>query len=195
MILPDYEIHRRLAGVAHAQKLVIEPFVPQHVQPATIDLTLDRRFKIMVNRGIPIDPYNLMVDSLYEEVTVPYGGTFSLEPDMFVLGSTVERFEFPSDLSGRLEGKSSLARLGLVVHSTAGFFDPGFKGTCTLEFSSFGPSPILLYPGMKIAHMSFHLMDGPARTPYGEDGLGSKYQGQDGPVESRYEMNDRPVLS
>ena len=193
MILPDTAIHRRVAGVTHAPKLVIEPFVPQHVQPATIDLTLDRRFKIMVNRGIPIDPYNLHVDSLYEEVTVPLGGYFSLEPDMFVLGSTVERFEFPADLTGRLEGKSSLARLGLVVHSTAGFFDPGFKGTCTLEFSSSAPSPILLYPGMKIAHMSFHLMDGRSNKPYGSDGLGSKYQDQDGPIESRYELNGRPA--
>jgi dCTP deaminase len=192
LILPDHAIHRRVNGPTSSARLVIDPFIPNHVQPATVDLTLDRRFKIMVNRGIPIDPYNLMADSLYEEVRVPNGGFFSLEPDMFVLGSTVERFEFPSDLAGRLEGKSSLARLGLVVHSTAGFFDPGFKGTCTLEFSSSAPSPILLWPGMRIAHMSFHLMDGPSRKPYGGVGLGSKYIDQDGPVESRYDLNERP---
>jgi dCTP deaminase len=195
MILPDHAIHRRVGGTSPSSlKLVIDPFEPKHVQPATIDLTLDRRFKIMVNRGIPIDPYNLMAESLYEEVRVPNGGFFALEPGMFVLGSTVERFEFPADLAGRLEGKSSLARLGLVVHSTAGFFDPGFKGTCTLEFSSSAPSPILLWPGMKIAHMSFHLMDGSARKVYGEPGLGSKYMDQEGAVESRYDQNERVVL-
>lgn len=190
MILPDHAIHRRVHGTTSAPRLIIEPFEPRHVQPATIDLTLDNRFKIMRKRGVPVDPFNLG-DDLYDEVIVPEGEAFTIWPGMCVLGSTVERFEFPNDLAGRLEGKSSLARLFLVVHSTAGFFDPGFKGTCTLEMTYSGPDTMLLWPGMKIAHMSFHLMDGPASKSYGANGLGSKYQDQDGPVESRYDQNSR----
>lgn len=192
MILPDHALHRRVNGPINGKsRLVIEPYIPKHVQPASIDLTLGNEFKIMLNRGVPIDPFNLDAATLYDTVVINRGETFSMEPDMFVLGTTIERFEFPPDLAGRLEGKSSLARLGLVVHSTAGFFDPGFKGTCTLEFSSSAPSPILLYPGMKVAHMSVHLMDGPSSVPYGEGNLGSKYQDQCGAVESRYDRNER----
>ncbi|MEK6800681.1 MAG: dCTP deaminase, partial [Nanoarchaeota archaeon] len=108
-----------------------------------------------------------------------------IHPREFVLGETREYFEFPNDIVGRLEGKSSLGRIGIIIHSTAGYVDPGFKGTLTLEISNLANIPIALYPKMKIAQMSFHFLSTPADVPYGSPKLGSKYQGQRGPTESK----------
>jgi dCTP deaminase len=185
VILSDRTIRAEIA----AGRIVIDPFDDDMVQPSSVDLRLDHRFLVFRNhqRSV-IDVKDDMTD-LTELVEVPDGDAFILHPGEFVLGSTAERIGVPADLVGRLDGKSSLGRLGLLIHTTAGFVDAGFEGFVTLELSNVANLPITLYPGMKIGQISFLRMDGPAEFPYGARSLGSKYSGQVGPTPSQYWKN------
>ncbi len=187
MILPDHEIFRQRAGGA----LGIEPFNKEQLQPASYDMKLDKFFRFYdpheaTNKGRrAINPKS--PDRRTKMIESP---TFQLKKRGFVLASTVERIVMPDHLVGRVEGKSSLARLGLFVHVTAGFIDPGFEGFITLELFNANNFPIVLYADMPICQISFERMSSPAQIPYGSDGLGSKYSNQrQGPVESMYWMN------
>ena len=185
MILSDRTIKEELA----AGRVVIEPLAKGSVQPSSVDLHVDRYFRVFRNDTTPfIDPKEPQED-LTELVEVPDGRTFILHPSEFVLGSTLERVALPDDLVARLEGKSSLGRLGLLIHSTAGFVDAGWDGHLTLELSNVANLPIAIYPGMKIGQISFLRMTTPADSPYGSKQTGSKYQGQRGPTPSRYYLN------
>ena len=180
MILSDHTIREELA----AGRIVIEPLDETCVQPSSIDLHVDRQFRVFRNNRYPfIDVMNEQPD-LTELVEVPNGEPFILHPGEFVLGSTLERVALPDDVVARLEGKSSLGRLGLLIHSTAGYVDPGWDGYLTLELSNVANLPITLYPGMKIGQISFFQLTSPAETPYGK--AGNKYQGQRGPTASRF---------
>ena len=150
---------------------------------------LDHHFLVFRNHTRALIDVKEQLDDLTEPVEIDRDGVFLLHPGEFVLGSTAERIGIPDDLVGRLEGKSSLARLGLLIHSTAGFVDAGFDGYLTLELSNVATLPITLYPGMKIGQISFLQMTSPADVPYGEASIGSKYQGQRGPTPSRYWEN------
>ena len=168
-------------------RIRIEPWDPKMVQPASIDLRLGDSFRVFHNhRASAIDlrdpPANLT-----EEVVVPAGEPFVIHPGEFCLGRTLEWVQIPDDIVARIEGKSSLGRLGLIVHATAGFCDPGFEGTLTLELNNLTRVPIRLYPDLPIAQLSFMTLDRPALKPYGSPGLGSHYQGQRAATESRYE--------
>jgi dCTP deaminase len=187
VILSDRSMREELA----AGRIVVEPFDERHVQPASLDLRLDRLFRVFRNHTAPVIDVKQDLEDLTELVTVPDDGVFMLHPGEFVLGSTFERIGVPDDLVARVEGKSSLGRLGLLIHSTAGFVDPGFDGHITLELSNVANLPITLYPGMKIGQISFMRMTTPADRPYGSGALGSKYQGQRGPTPSRYFENFR----
>ncbi len=185
MILSDRSIREELA----AGRIVIEPLADRNVQPSSVDLHCDSLFRVFRNDTTPyIDPKQSHED-LTELVEVKEGGSFILHPGEFVLGSTLERVKLPDDLVARLEGKSSLGRLGLLIHSTAGFVDAGWDGHLTLELSNVANLPIALYPGMKIGQISFLRMTTPADHPYGSGTTGSKYQGQRGPTPSRYYLN------
>jgi dCTP deaminase len=188
MILSDRTIRRLI----DEGRIVIDPLVESHIQPASVDVRLDSSFLAFRRHTTSdIDPWQVN-DNLMERVTVPEGDAFILHPGEFVLGTTFERLTLPDDIVARIEGKSSLGRLGLLIHATAGFVDPGWTaGQITLELSNVAPLPIRLWPGMKIAQFSFMQMDGPAERPYGHPSLGSKYQGQSGPVASRYRDNRR----
>ena len=168
-------------------RINVDPWDPKMVQPASIDLRLGDSFRVFHNhRATAIDlrdpPANLT-----EEVVVPEGEPFVIHPGEFCLGRTLEWVQIPDDIVARIEGKSSLGRLGLIVHATAGFCDPGWKGTLTLELNNLTRVPIKLYPGLPIAQLSFMALDQPARRPYGSPELGSHYQGQRAATESRYE--------
>jgi dCTP deaminase len=168
-------------------RIRIDPWDPKLVQPASIDLRLGDSFRVFHNhRATAIDlrdpPANLT-----EEVVVPAGEPFVIHPGEFCLGRTLEWVKIPDDIVARIEGKSSLGRLGLIVHATAGFCDPGFEGTLTLELNNLTRVPIRLYPDLPIAQLSFMTLDQPALKPYGTPGLGSHYQGQRAATESRYE--------
>ena len=185
MILSDISIHKALAE----GRIIIDPLMDGGVQPSSVDLRVDRYFRVFRNDTAPfIDP-KLAQEDLTELVEVKEDGAFILHPGEFVLGSTLERVVLPDDLVARLEGKSSLGRLGLLIHSTAGFIDPGWDGHVTLELSNVANLPITIYPGMKIGQISFMQMTEPAATPYGSDSIGSKYKGQRGPTASRYWQN------
>jgi dCTP deaminase len=186
MILSDGTLRRLLAE----GRLVVDPLSDGQIQPASIDVRLDSTFLAFRRHTITsIDPRDLDAD-LMEPVIVPEGAPFILHPGEFVLGTTLERLTLPDDVVARVEGKSSLGRLGLLIHATAGFVDPGWaNGQITLELSNVAPLPIKLWPGMKIGQLSFMQMDAPAERPYGHPALGSKYQGQSGPVASRYREN------
>ena len=185
MILSDVTIREELA----AGRIVIEPLAEGSVQPSSVDLHCDRLFRVFRNDTTPfIDPKQRQED-LTELVEVKEAGAFILHPGEFVLGSTLERVALPTDLVARLEGKSSLGRLGLLIHSTAGFVDAGWDGHLTLELSNVANLPIALYPGMRIGQISFLRMTTPADVPYGGPTTGSKYQGQRGPTPSRYYLN------
>jgi dCTP deaminase len=174
-----------------AGRIVVDPFDERYVQPASLDLRLDRLFRVFRNHTAPVIDVKLDLEDLTELITVPEDGVFMLHPGEFVLGSTFERIGVGDDLVARVEGKSSLGRLGLLIHSTAGFVDPGFDGHITLELSNVANLPITLYPGMKIGQISFMAMTTAADRPYGSGALGSKYQGQRGPTPSRYFENFR----
>jgi dCTP deaminase len=187
VILSDVTIREELA----AGRIVIDPLGANAVQPSSVDLHVDRYFRVFRNDTTPfIDPKQRQED-LTELVEVSDESAFILHPGEFVLGSTLERVALPDDLVARLEGKSSLGRLGLLIHSTAGFVDAGWDGHLTLELSNVANLPIALYPGMKIGQISFLRMTTAAEHPYGSDATGSKYQGQRGPTPSRYYQNFR----
>lgn len=187
MVLSDKSIQEELESGG----IVIDPLADGAIQPSSVDLRSDRYFRVFRNDTTPfIDPKEPQED-LTELVEVKEGGRFILHPGEFVLGSTLEVVTLGPHLVGRLEGKSSLGRLGLLIHSTAGFCDPGFTGPLTLELSNVANLPIAIYPEMKIGQISFLQMTTPAERPYGSDGTGSKYQGQKGPTPSRYYLNFR----
>lgn len=181
MLLSDRDLRKELAGGG----LRLDPFDPANVQPSSIDVRLDRWFRVFNNHlHTHIDPAQRQ-DDLTTIVEVQAGDPFVLHPGEFVLGSTFEEVTFGDQLAGRLEGKSSLGRLGLLVHSTAGFIDPGFSGSVTLELSNVANLPIMLWPGMKIGQLCVFRLSSPAEFPYGSTTrLGSRYQGQHGPTAS-----------
>ena len=187
VILSDKTIRAELESGG----IVIEPLTDDAIQPSSVDLHVDRFFRVFRNDTTPfIDPKQPQ-DDLTEFVEVDEGKAFILHPGEFVLGSTRERVALGDDLVARLEGKSSLGRLGLLIHSTAGFVDAGWDGHLTLELSNVANLPIAIYPDMKIGQISFLRMSSPAEHPYGSDTTKSKYQGQRGPTPSRYYMNFR----
>jgi len=185
VILSDRTIKDEVA----AGRIIIEPYDPAAVQPSSVDLRLDHRFIVFRNHTFSHIDVKANLEDLTTEVEATDDDPFILHPGEFVLGSTAERVAIPADLVGRIEGKSSLGRLGLLIHTTAGFVDAGWDGQLTLEFSNVASLPITLYPGMKIGQVSFIRMSTPADNPYGKSELGSKYQGQVGPRPSRYWEN------
>lgn len=187
MLLSDRDIRAAI----DSGNLGIEPYDESLVQPSSVDVRMDRFFRVFNNsKYTHIDP-KLQQDELTSLVEVEEGESFVLHPGEFVLASTLEKFTLPPDLAGRLEGKSSLGRLGLLTHSTAGFIDPGFNGYITLELSNVANLPIMLWPGMKVGQLAIFNMTSPAEVPYGSGKLGSKYQGQRGPTPSRAYLNFR----
>jgi dCTP deaminase len=181
MVLSDRTIKEQLL----AGRIVIDPFDPDDIQPSSVDLHLGDRFQVFRNSRYPyIDP-SMEQDGLMELVDATEQEPFVLHPGEFVLGATIERIGLPNDIVARLEGKSSLGRLGLLIHSTAGYVDPGWEGTLTLELSNVANLPIVLTPGMAIGQISFSQMTTPVDRPYGSAGLGSRYQGQSDPTASR----------
>ena len=182
MVLSDRDIRAEIA----AKRIVIDPYLPEAVQPSSVDLHLDRRFRVFRNSRYPYIDVRTDQPELTELVEIGGDDPFILHPGEFVLGSTFERVELPNDLVARLEGKSSLGRLGLLIHSTAGYVDPGWDGNLTLELSNVANLPITIYPGMKIGQISFFRLTTPAETPYGSKATHSKYQGQRGPTASRF---------
>jgi dCTP deaminase len=180
---------RSLKDAVASGRIVVDPYDERLVQPSSVDLRVDRLFRVFRNHTAAVIDVKLDLENLTELVEVPDDGVFMLHPGEFVLGATLERLALPDDLVGRVEGKSSLGRLGLLIHSTAGFIDPGFDGHITLELSNVANLPITIYPGMKIGQVSFLTMSTPADRPYGSGALGSKYQGQRGPTPSRYYLN------
>src|SRR5437868_2718145 len=185
MVLSD----RTIARLLEEGRIEIEPYDAELLQPSSVDVRVDRFFRVFHNNRYPYINVKEEQEELTELVEVDGETPFILHPGEFVLGSTLERVRLPDDLVARLEGKSSLGRLGLLIHSTAGFIDPGWDGHVTLELSNVANLPITIYYGMKIGQLSFVQLTEPAETPYGADGLGSKYQGQQGPTPSRYYKN------
>lgn len=189
MILSDVSIKEALAS----GRIEIEPPGPNAIQPSSVDLRLDHRFRVFRNHTRGLIDVKQDLSDLTELVEIADDqSAFILHPGEFVLGSTLERISLPHDLVARLEGKSSLGRLGLLIHSTAGFVDAGWNGQLTLELSNVASLPITLYPRMKIGQISFMQMSTPADVPYGSADVGSKYQDQVGPVASRYWENFGP---
>ena len=187
MVLSDRTIKEQLAE----GRIVVDPLDPADIQPSSIDLHLGDDFQVFRNSRYPyIDP-SRQQDGLMERVTATSEEPFVLHPGEFVLGTTIERVALPVDIVARLEGKSSLGRLGLLIHSTAGYVDPGWDGQITLELSNVANLPIVLRPGMKIGQISFSLMTSPVDRPYGSEGLGSKYQHQTGASPSKMHLNHR----
>jgi len=187
VLLSDQDLQAEIK----AGRLRVEPFDPVLIQPSSIDVRLDRWFRVFNNtRYTHIDPAQQQ-DELTTLVEVPEGEPFVLHPNEFVLASTLEVVTLPDTLAGRLEGKSSLGRLGLLTHSTAGFIDPGFSGHVTLELSNVANLPITLWPGMRIGQLCLFRLSSPALHPYGSPVYGSRYQGQRGPTPSRAWQNWR----
>ncbi|SKB07689.1 dCTP deaminase [Aeromicrobium choanae] len=185
MLLSDRDI---LAEI-DARRVALDPYEPSMIQPSSIDVRLDKFFRVFDNHKYPhIDPAQDQSD-LTREVEVTGDDAFILHPGEFVLGSTYEYVTLPDDVAARLEGKSSLGRLGLMTHSTAGFIDPGFQGHITLELANVATLPIKLYPGMKIGQLCFFRLTSAAENPYGSEKYGSRYQGQRGPTASRSHAN------
>lgn len=180
-VLSDRTIKEELA----ASRLVIEPLDEANIQPASIDLQLDRVFRIFRVTRRPFVDVRQPMDDLTELVTIEDEEPFIIQPGTFVLGSTLEYVTLPDDIVARVDGRSSLGRLGLLVHATAGYVDPGWTGKLTLELSNQSQMPIALYYGMKISQISFLRMSTPVDRPYGSESLASKYQGQTGPTPSR----------
>jgi dCTP deaminase len=179
---------RTIARLLEEGRIEIEPYDPSLLQPSSVDVRVDRYFRVFRNNLYPFIDVKQAQEDLTELVEVD-GEPFILHPGEFVLGSTLERVRLPEDVVGRLDGKSSLGRLGLLIHSTAGFIDPGWDGHVTLELSNVANLPITIYPEMKIGQLSFVQMTEPAESPYGSGAIGSKYQGQKGPTPSRYYRN------
>ena len=186
MVLSDRTIREEIAS----GRVEIDPFDPELVQPSSIDVRVDRRFRVFNNARYPFIDVRQPMEGLTELVEVENDEEpFILHPGEFVLGQTLERVTLPDDLVARLEGKSSLGRLGLLIHSTAGFVDSGFSGNLTLELSNVANLPITIYHGMPIGQLSFMRLDGPVEAPYGSASTGGKYQGQSEPTASRFYLN------
>ena len=181
-VLSDGTIRRLVAE----GRIVIDPWEAARVQPASVDLLLGDSFRVFHNHRVTAIDLSDPPKNLTAEVVVGGDEPFAIHPGEFVLGRTQEYVELPEDVVARIEGKSSLGRLGLIVHATAGFVDPGFKGTLTLEITNLTRVPIKLYAGLPIAQLSFMALDAPAERPYGSAELGSHYQGQVAATESRY---------
>jgi dCTP deaminase len=180
---------RTIRAEIEAERIVIDPYDPDMVQPSSVDVRVDNRFRVFHNARYPYIDVRQPMEGLTELVETQADEPFILHPGEFVLGQTLERVTLPEDLVARLEGKSSLGRLGLLIHSTAGFVDSGFSGNLTLELSNVANLPITIYHGMPIGQISFMRMDGPVERPYGSDEAGSKYQGQAEPTASRFYLN------
>ena len=181
MLLSDRDLRAEL----DAGRVGLDPYDPAMIQPSSVDVRLDRYFRVFENHRYPhIDPAEEQQD-LTRLVEANSDEAFILHPGEFVLASTYEVVTLPDDIAGRLEGKSSLGRLGLLTHSTAGFIDPGFSGHVTLELSNVATLPIKLWPGMKIGQLCLFRLSSPAEHPYGSSVYGSRYQGQRGPTPSR----------
>lgn len=185
MLLSDRDLRAEL----DAGRVGLDPYDPSMIQPSSVDVRLDRFFRVFENHRYPhIDPAEEQPD-LTRLVEGAVDEAFILHPGEFVLASTYEVVTLPDDIAGRLEGKSSLGRLGLLTHSTAGFIDPGFSGHVTLELSNVATLPIKLWPGMKIGQLCLFRLSSPAEHPYGSQAYGSRYQGQRGPTPSRSFVN------
>ena len=185
MLLSDRDIKSEI----NKGRVVLEPYDVNMIQPSSVDVRLDRLFRTFENHKYAhIDPAENQPE-LTREVAVEGNDPFILHPGEFVLGSTYEVISLPDDIAGRLEGKSSLGRLGLLTHSTAGFIDPGFSGHITLELSNVANLPVKLFPGMKIGQLCLIKLSSPADHPYGSEKYGSRYQGQRGPTASRSFLN------
>ena len=181
MLLSDRDITAEI----DAGRIALDPWDPAMMQPSSVDIRLDRYFRVFENHRYPhIDPAEEQPD-LTRLVEVETDEAFVLHPGEFVLGSSLESVALPDDIAARVEGKSSLGRLGLLTHATAGFVDPGFTGHVTLELSNVATLPIVLHPGMKIGQLCFFQLSSPSEHPYGTDVRGSHYQGQRGPTASR----------
>lgn len=185
MLLSDRDIRNQI----HNQGIGLDPWDPDMLQPSSVDVRLDKFFRVFENHRYPhIDPSQEQPE-LTRLIEPPAGEPFVLHPGEFVLGSTYEKVTLGPEIAARLEGKSSLGRLGLLTHSTAGFIDPGFSGHVTLELSNMATLPVLLWPGMKIGQLCFLELTSPAEHPYGSSAYGSRYQGQRGPTPSRSHLN------
>ncbi|MFK4838061.1 dCTP deaminase [Microbacterium sp. ZW T2_14] len=185
MLLSDRDIRLEI----DAGRIGLDPWDPAMVQPSSVDVRLDRSFRLFDNHKYPfIDPAEDQPE-LTRLISVDPGEPFILHPGEFALGSTFEKISLPDDIAARLEGKSSLGRLGLLTHSTAGFIDPGFTGHVTLELSNVATLPIKLWPGMKIGQVCYFRLTSPAENPYGSGTYGNRYQGQRGPTASRSFQN------
>jgi dCTP deaminase len=185
VLLSDRDIRKEIEST----RISLEPFDADMIQPSSVDVRIDRYFRVFENHRYPhIDP-SIEQAELTRLVEPATDEPFILHPGEFVLGSTYEVVSLPDDVSARLEGKSSLGRLGLLTHSTAGFIDAGFSGHITLELSNAATLPIKLWPGMKIGQLCFFRLTSPAEAPYGSGASGSRYQGQRGPTPSRSYQN------
>jgi dCTP deaminase len=185
VVLSDRSIRQEIED----GRIVIDPYEERLIQPSSVDVRVDRRFRVFRNSRYPFIDVRKPMDELTEPVEVEGEEPFILHPGEFVLGQTLERVTLPDDLVARLEGKSSLGRLGLLIHSTAGFIDPGFGGNITLELSNVANLPITIYHGMPIGQISFMRMDQAVENPYGARRNASKYQGQAEPTPSRFYLN------
>jgi dCTP deaminase len=187
MVLSD----RTIKAEIEAGRIVLDPFDEAMVQPSSVDVRVDRRFRVFNNARYPFIDVRQPMEELTEAVEITDEDPFILHPGEFVLGQTLERVRLPDDIVARLEGKSSLGRLGLLIHSTAGFVDPGFEGNLTLELSNVANLPVTIYYAMPIGQISFVRLDAPVEHPYGAGEAGSKYQGQTEPTPSRFYLNFR----
>ncbi len=181
-VLADRDIRAEI----EAGRVRIDPYDPADLQPSSVDLHLDRSFRVFRNNRYAYIDVRAPQPDLTELLQIEDDEPFVLHPGEFVLGQTLEWVELPDDLVARFEGKSSFGRLGLLIHSTAGYVDPGWKGNLTLELSNVANLPIALYHGMRIGQISFFRMSSPVERPYGSEGLGSKYQGQSEPTASAF---------
>ena len=185
MLLSDRDIRSEI----NSGRVAVEPFEEAMIQPSSVDVRLDKFFRVFENHKYSVIDPSIEQAELTREVVAEGGEAFILHPDEFVLASTYEVITLPDDIAGRLEGKSSLGRLGLLTHSTAGFIDPGFSGHITLELSNVANLPVKLFPGMKIGQLCLIKLSSPAEHPYGSAQYGSRYQGQRGPTASRSFLN------
>lgn len=185
MLLSDRDIKAEIS----AGRVKVEPFDSAMIQPSSVDVRLDRFFRVFENHKYSVIDPSIEQTDLTREVAVEASEEFILHPGEFVLASTYEVITLPDDIAGRLEGKSSLGRLGLLTHSTAGFIDPGFSGHITLELSNVANLPVKLFPGMKIGQLCLIKLSSPAENPYGSALYGSRYQGQRGPTASKSWLN------
>jgi len=187
VLLSDRDIKAEI----DAGRVKVEPFDGAMIQPSSVDVRLDRFFRVFENHKYSVIDPSIEQSDLTREVAVEANEEFILHPGEFVLASTYEIITLPDDIAGRLEGKSSLGRLGLLTHSTAGFIDPGFSGHITLELSNVANLPVKLFPGMKIGQLCLIKLSSPAENPYGSALYGSRYQGQRGPTASKSWLNFR----